>query len=109
MTESQQLLADYAATGSESAFRELLSRYVNLVYSTALRRVDGDTHAAEDITQTVFFDLSRNARKLSRESLLGGWLHRHTCFVAAKSRRGERRRQAREREAALMNATPDHS
>ena len=31
--------------------------------------------------------------------MLGGWLHRHTCYVAATLLRGERRRRARERQA----------
>ena len=47
MTESQRLLADYVESGSETAFRELVGRYVNLVYSTALRFVGGDRHWAE--------------------------------------------------------------
>ncbi len=37
MTDSQNLLAEYLQTGSEDAFRELVARYVDLVYSTALR------------------------------------------------------------------------
>src|SRR5581483_6804555 len=109
MTESQQLLAEYVENGSETAFRELVVRYINLVYSTALRRVEGDTHLAEDVTQTVFVHLSRNARNLSHETTLGGWLHRDTCYVAGKAMRRERRRQARERQAVLMNSLPDHS
>ena len=109
MTESQQLLAEYAATGSEAAFRELVTRYVDLVHSVAVRVLNGDTHLAEDVTQTVFADLARTARTLSREVMLGGWLHRHTCFVASKILRGERRRLARERQAVEMNALEDHS
>ncbi len=109
MTESQRLLAEYAESGSEAAFRELVARYVSLVYSTALRLVGGDAHWAEDVTQTVFLRLSHNARRLARESSLGGWLHRDTCFVASKSLRRERCRQARERQAAFMNACDDHS
>ena len=109
MTDGQQLLAQYAESGSETAFRELVTRYVDLVYSAAIRLVNGDTHLAEDVTQTVFADLARMARALSREVRLGGWLHRHTCFVASKTMRGERRRQARERQAAEMNAHEDHS
>lgn len=109
MNETSQLLADYAENGSETAFRELVSRYINFVYSTALRLVGSDSHLAEDVCQTVFIDLARNARKLSRESMLGGWLHRDTCFTASKLLRTERRRAIREREAALMNSTPDHS
>jgi len=109
MTESQQLLGDYVQNGSEAAFRELVSRYVGLVYSAAIRLVDGDAHLAEDVAQTVFVDLARMACGLSSEVLLGGWLHRHTCFVASKTMRAERRRQARERQAVEMNDPEDHS
>ena len=109
MTEGRQLLSQYIESGSETAFRELVARYVDLVYSAAVRLVNGDRHLAEDVTQTVFADLARQARGLSREVMLGGWLHRHTCFVASKTMRGERRRQTRERQAVEMNALEDHS
>ena len=92
MTDSRQLLADYARNGSEEAFRELVTRYLSLVYSTAIRLVGGDAHLAEDVAQTVFVDLARKARTLPGDVMLGGWLHRNTCFVAAKTMRGERRR-----------------
>jgi RNA polymerase sigma factor (sigma-70 family) len=78
------------------------------VYSTAIRLVEGDTHRAKDVAQTVFVDLARTAAKLSPNSMLGGWLHRHTCFVARTIMRGERRRQARERQAMEMSALNDH-
>ena len=109
MTDSQNLLAEYVRSGSDAAFRELVARFVNLDYSTALRLVEGDTHRAEDVTQTVFADLARLARTLSHEVKLGGWLHRHTCFVAANTLRGERRRQSRERQAVEMNALQSNS
>ncbi len=102
MTDSQQLLAGYAETGSERAFRELVGRYVNLVYSTALRRVAGDTQLAEDVVQTVFIGLARRGRSLTSGVMLGGWLHQYACHTAAKAMRGERRRQAREQEAVEM-------
>jgi RNA polymerase sigma factor (sigma-70 family) len=108
MTDSHELLAEYAATGSETAFRELVTRYLDLVYSAAVRLVDGDTHRAEDVAQTVFIELARQAPSLSKEVMLGGWLHRATCFVAAKAMRAERRRQTRERQAVEMNALQDH-
>src|SRR5262249_20397447 len=44
------------------------------------------------------------AGKLLGSTMLGGWLHRHTCFVARTVMRGERRRVARERQAVEMNA-----
>ena len=109
MTDSRTLLAEYVKDGSELAFRELVTRYVDLVYSAAVRLVGEDRHLAEDVAQTVFADLARLARRLSKDVLLGGWLHRHTCFVAATLLRGERRRRARERQAIEMNALQDHS
>lgn len=72
MTETRKLLAEYAENGSESAFRELVSRYIDLVYSAAIRLVNGDAHLAQDITQTVFIDLARKADRISRNALLGG-------------------------------------
>src|SRR5260221_14261403 len=109
MTENQKLLAEYVATGSDAAFRQVLTRYLALVYSTAFRLVNGDAHLAEDVAQTVFVDLARTAQKLPQDVMLGGWLHRHTCFVAATVLRGERRRQSRERQAIEMNALQTNS
>jgi RNA polymerase sigma factor (sigma-70 family) len=103
MTDSQRLLAEYAQTGSEAAFQELVSRYINFVYSTALRLVGGDAHLAKDVAQTVFIGLASRGRALSTEVMLGGWLHQHTFHVATKAVRTERRRQSREREAVEMN------
>lgn len=109
MTNAQTLLAEYVSTGSELAFRELVRRYIDLVYSTALRRVDGDFHLAEDVAQTVFVDLARKARGLSKEVMLGGWLHQRTCHVAATLIRTDRRRQVRERQAMELNALQEHN
>jgi RNA polymerase sigma factor (sigma-70 family) len=109
MTETRTLLADYVKDGSEEAFRELVARYIGLVYSTALRFVCGDAHFAEDVSQAVFVHLARKARALRGEMMLGGWLHRDTCHVAATLMRGERRRQNRERQAMELQALQDHS
>src|SRR5512140_1963274 len=103
MNDDSELLQSYL-NGSEPAFRELVARYVNLVYSAASRHL-GDPAQAEDVVQTVFTALAVKARRLPKGVLLGGWLYRHTCFVAAQASRTERRRQAREREAVAMNAS----
>jgi RNA polymerase sigma factor (sigma-70 family) len=102
MANGHQLLADYVQAGSEEAFRELVEAYIDLVYSAALRLLNNDTHLAEDVAQTVFADLARLSRGLSPKVMLGGWLHRHTCFVARNTLRKERRRQLREQQAAEM-------
>jgi RNA polymerase sigma factor (sigma-70 family) len=109
MTDSNTLLSQYARTGSESAFRELVSRYIDLVFSTAFRLVDGDVESAQDVVQTVFVALADQARTLPEDVMLGGWLHLRTRFAAGKLMRTERRRQLRERQAAEMNAIEDHS
>src|SRR5664279_2280215 len=109
MTDSNTLLSQYARTGSESAFRELVSRYIDLVYSTAFRLVDGDVESAQDVAQTVFVALADQARTLPKDVMLGGWLHLRTRFAAGKLMRTDRRRQLRERQAAEMNAIEDES
>lgn len=107
LTDGLKLLRDYAEYGDEAAFRKLVEQYIDLVYSAAMRRVGGDASLAQDVTQTVFTDLARKAESLRRVEMLGGWLHRHTVFVASNIVRGERRRQVREQEAAQMNATSE--
>jgi RNA polymerase sigma factor (sigma-70 family) len=107
MTDGIQLLRNYAERGDEAAFRELVERYINLVYSVAIRRVGGDADLARDVAQTVFTDLARKARSLGQVRSLGGWLHRHTGFVAATVVRRERSRHARERQAVEMNTLHD--
>jgi RNA polymerase sigma factor (sigma-70 family) len=103
MTDSQTLLIEYGENGCESAFRDLVGRYLDLVYSTALRQVGGDAHLAQDVSQTVFLHLAKKAGSMPRSVLLGGWLHQATCNVAATVTRAERRRQLRERQAIQMN------
>jgi RNA polymerase sigma factor (sigma-70 family) len=109
MTDSHTLLSLYVRTGSESAFRELVSRYIDLVYSTAYRLVGGDAQSAQDAAQTVFLALAAKAGTLPKDVMLGGWLHQHTRFVAGELMRTERRRQFRERQVVEMNAIEDHS
>jgi RNA polymerase sigma factor (sigma-70 family) len=109
MSDDAALLHRYVNEGSETAFRELVERHIQLVTATARRMVAGDAHLAQDVTQLVFTDLARQAKSLPRDVVLGGWLHRHTCFTAAKAVRAASRRRARERTAKEMhslNASP---
>ena len=52
--DDMTLVRDYAARQSEQAFETLVSRYVNLVYSVAMRQVR-DPHLAEEITQAIIY------------------------------------------------------
>jgi RNA polymerase sigma factor (sigma-70 family) len=98
----QQLLRDYAECRSEVAFAEIVRRYVDLVYSAALRMVR-DAHLAEDVTQGAFVALAKSAHQLTDRPVLSGWLHRTAQNLAANAVRTEVRRRAREQEAAAMN------
>lgn len=91
------LLRDYIVKGTEDSFAELVSRYIDLVYSVALRQVR-DAHAAQDVTQAVFVFLARKARSVGSSIKLAGWLLRTTRFVAANYRRREMHRVNRERQ-----------
>jgi RNA polymerase sigma factor (sigma-70 family) len=106
-----QLLRDYARTGSERAFGEIVSRHTNLVYSAALRQ-SGSPELAREITQDVFTDLARKAPALAAtlhdDAALGGWLYKGTRYLTLNALRDERRRVAREQKLMHeVDSTPD--
>ena len=98
----QQLLREYAASRSESAFRELVRRHIDLVHSAA-RRLVRDSHTAEDVAQAVFTALSKDARKVASHPVLAGWLHKTTRHLSTNVIRADARRRLREQQALVMN------
>jgi RNA polymerase sigma factor (sigma-70 family) len=101
--DDSQLLDDYIKNGSQAAFAELSRRYVNLVYSSALRQMR-DAHAAEDVTQAVFIVLARKADSLKRDLILPSWLLQTTAYAVNNARRAEARRRHHEQKAAAMKS-----
>jgi uncharacterized protein (TIGR03435 family) len=95
------LLKQYAEEQSEAAFAGIVARYVNLVYSAALRSA-GNAHAAREITQAVFIILARKAQTLGAKTVLSGWLYQTARLTAANYLRTEIRRQNREQEAYMQ-------
>ena len=98
----RRLLDEYAKSGSEQAFNELVNRFLGLVYSTAMRQL-GNPSAAEEVAQAVFCLLAEKARAISSHVLLGGWLYQTTCHKCSEYRRADHRRRVREQEAAAMH------
>ena len=102
MTEASdaQLLRDYVEHGHEAAFREIVVRHTDAVYSAALRQVSS-ADLARDVAQSVFTDLARKAPSLAQtldaNASLLGWLYRSTRFAALNQWRDDHRRQTRER------------
>jgi len=102
------LLGEYTTQQSETAFAQLVSRYVDLVYSVALRG-GRDRQLAEDDTQTVFLIFARKARSLNRKTGIPGWLCQTARFTAARASTMQQRRQLREHEAYMQSALQETS
>lgn len=109
MTDDATLLKHYAETHAETAFAEIVRRYVDRVFSGALRRVGGDVQLAEDVTQQVFVALARKAHVVAQHPVPSAWLHTTTRHEAANVVRAERRRKAREQAALDMDASNPNS
>src|SRR5438046_7223571 len=90
-----QLLRGYAQHGDEAAFREIVTRHTDLVYSVAVRCVNSPDLAC-DIAQSVFNDLSSKARPVAEEladdAHLVGWRYRSTRLAAIDHLRKAHRR-----------------
>lgn len=104
MLTDTELLRRYATGRDENAFAELVARHIDLVHSAAVRRVNGRTDLAEDITQKVFTDLARKAATLVHHPALVGWLYRSTRYASIDTARAEQRRQLAEMSSAMSSA-----
>ncbi len=105
------LLREYADHGDEAAFREIVVRHTDLIYSAALRQV-ASPDLAHDVAQSVFTDLARKAPslslKLKQDASILGWLYRSTRFAALNQLRKDQRRQAHERQVMEhFDSAPD--
>ena len=101
-TDDMELVRQYVAGQSESAFAVLVARHTNLVCSAALRRV-GNSQLAEEITQAVVIILARKAGTFGADTILPSWLYRTTGFVAADALKAKHRRLQREQEAYMQS------
>ena len=98
-----ELLARYHRQHAEDAFAELVRRHLGLAYSAALRQVRSP-QLAEEVTQSAFIDLARNAARLKPDTILTAWLYQVTRRTAIDVVRREASRQLREQIATEMNA-----
>lgn len=106
--EDAALLQEYIRNGCEPAFTALVDRYIGLVYSAALRQVR-DPHLAEDVAQAVFIILARKAGRLSRQTVLAGWLLQTARYTSNTQIRAAIRRSEREQEAFMQSTLTEPS
>jgi RNA polymerase sigma factor (sigma-70 family) len=104
-----QLLGRYTRQNAEDAFTEIVRRHLDLVFSAALRQVHSP-QLAEEVAQSAFTDLARQAHRLAPDTILAAWLYQVTRRTAIDVVRRESRRQVREQIACqldTMNAAND--
>jgi len=100
-TDDLELLRKFTCEQSQDAFTTLVQRHLNLVYCAGLRQVRSP-QLAEEVAQSVFTDLARNAAQLKPDTVLTAWLYEVTRRTAINVVRGEARRKLREQIAVEM-------
>src|SRR5688572_32812851 len=99
-----ELLRDFTRHGDQQAFASVVRRHLDLVYGTAVRKIE-DQGAAEEVTPNVFAALARRAWQFAPEDSLPAWLHRTTLLEAKGWLRGELRRRGSEQSAVALGRT----
>jgi len=96
-------LLQYSKGQSPAAFEDLVRQYAGLVYTTA-RRIVGETHLAEDVTQATFIVLARKAHRIDPRTL-PGWLVTTTRLAARAALRSQKVRSMHETKLAQLRAS----
>src|SRR3989304_2685534 len=99
------ILSKYCRYNDNEAFSELMNRHKQMVFGVC-SRILRNTSEAEEVTQRVFINLAREARRIRIS--VGGWLHKSAVFESMKFIRSEQRRRKRVEEA-IMHAGQETS
>ena len=96
-----ELLGRFVARRDEVAFAALVRRHGPMVLGVC-RRLLREVHDAEDAFQAVFLVFTRKAGAIRKPERLANWLYGVAVRTALKARSEAARRQARERQVAIM-------
>ena len=99
-----RLLREFVRRDDQEAFAMVVRRHIDLVYATALRKME-DQGAAEEVAQNDFSALARKAWRFAPDDSLPGWLYRTTLLETKDRLRRELRRRRREQTAAELGTT----
>lgn len=99
-----ELLQRFTRGGEQSAFAHVVQRHLDLVFATAIRKVD-DIGAAQEVAQNVFIVLARKAWQFAPDDSLPAWLHKAALLECKSWLRGELGRRRREETAAELGTT----
>jgi len=99
-----ELLRRFTCDGEQSAFTDVVRRHLDLVFATALRKVE-DSGAAQEVAQNVFAVLARKAWQFAPDDSLPAWLHKAALLESKSWLRGELGRRRREETATELGTT----
>jgi len=99
-----ELLQRFTRHGEQSAFADVVRRHLDLVFGTALRKVE-DPGAAQEVAQNVFTALARKAWRFAPDDSLPAWLYKTALLESKSWLRGELGRRRREATAAELGTT----
>src|SRR5258705_12813893 len=99
-----ELLQRFTRHGEQPAFADVVRRHLDLVFATALSKVE-DTGAAQEVAQNVFGALARKAWQFAPDDSLPAWLHKAALLESKSWLRGELGRRRREETAAELGTT----
>lgn len=99
-----ELLQAFVRQGEQSAFAGVVRRHLDLVYGTALRKVQ-EPGAAQEVAQNVFATLARKAWQFAPDDSVPAWLYKAALLEGREWLRGELRRRRREQAAAELGTT----
>lgn len=90
-----ELLREFARSGSEAAFEELVRRHGSLVLGVCQRMLSNH-HDAEDAFQATWIVLAKKARSVHKPEQLSHWLYGVARHAALNVRKMRKRRNNRE-------------
>src|SRR5262245_8955110 len=99
-----ELLRAFVRQGDQAAFADLVRRHINLVFGTALRKLE-DEEASQEVTQDVFLALAEKAWRFAPDDSIPAWLYKTTLLECKSWLRGELRRRRREQTAVGLETT----
>ncbi|OCX53464.1 RNA polymerase subunit sigma-70 [Mucilaginibacter sp. PPCGB 2223] len=88
----EELLIEQLKNKQQSAFRQVVELYQNMVFNTALSMLQ-NREEAEDIAQEVFIQVYESVQKFKGESKLSTWVYRITITKVLDWQRHKQRKK----------------
>jgi RNA polymerase sigma-70 factor (ECF subfamily) len=89
-SSDEELVTSFLETQDEDAFNEIVNRYRDKIYRSALR-ITHNHSDAEDVLQEVFIKLIKNLHTLRGESKFSTWLYRVAANASFMHLRDEKK------------------